>query len=52
MNPLPNSPYDLLITNGLLVAEGKITRADIAICGEKIVDVLTDASVVRPPSVL
>src|SRR5581483_1457309 len=31
-----DKPLDLLITNGLVVADGKITRADIGIRGEKI----------------
>lgn len=31
-----NEPLDTLITNGLVVADGKITRADIGIRGEKI----------------
>lgn len=39
---MSNEPFDILITNGLVVADGKITRADIGIRGEKIVEILTD----------
>lgn len=35
-------PPDTLITNGLVVADGKITPADIGIRGEKIVEVTTN----------
>lgn len=31
-----NEPFDILITNGLVVVEGKIMRADIGIRGERI----------------
>lgn len=31
-----NQPFDTLITNGLVVAQGKITRADIGIRGERV----------------
>lgn len=39
---MSNEPLDTLITNGLVVAAGQITRADIGIRGEKIVEILTD----------
>lgn len=42
---MPNEPLDLVITNGLLVAHGKITPADIGIRGETI-------AVVAPHSTL
>lgn len=36
---MPTESLDTLITNGLVVADGKITRADIGIRGEKVVQV-------------
>ncbi len=41
---MPHETLDTLITNGLVVAEGKITRADIGIRGEKIVSVAPPSS--------
>lgn len=47
-----NEPFDILITNGLVVADGKITRADIGIRGEKIASVLptTPVSSLQSPN--
>lgn len=38
---MPTESPDILITNGLVVAQGKITPADIAIRGERIVQVIS-----------
>ena len=45
---MSNEPLDILITNGLLVADGKITRADIGIRGEKIAAVSPLSSLHAP----
>ena len=38
---MPNEPFDTLIINGLVVANGRIMRADVGIRAEKIADVRT-----------
>lgn len=41
-----NESYDTLITNGLVVAEGKLTRADIGIRGEQVAAVTSGLNAV------
>lgn len=39
---MSNEPFDTLIVNGLVVSKGEITRADIGIRGDKIVELTTE----------